>query len=244
MVQNRVDAGACRSCRRAVQTQGITIRKQTPDILMIVNFFSPDGRYDDIYLSNFATIHVRDELLRVDGVSDINVLGQRDYSIRALARPAEAGAACNMTAMDVAAAIRAQNVEAAAGPVGQPPRRGDLGFQLPLDTLGRLSDPEQFGDIIVKVARRPAVAGLDSDDRGGSELTVQPTIPAVQWRAAGGAFSGGAATNTGVGTSFNGDAGGTRPINPNSTISSPAASRFIRRRCRRRSAIPRVRRRR
>ena len=88
---------------------------------MIVNFFSPDGRYDDIYLSNFATIYVKDELLRVDGVSDINYLGQRDYSIRAWLDPQKL-ASRNMTAMDVANAIRNQNLDAPAGQIGQPPR--------------------------------------------------------------------------------------------------------------------------
>ena len=81
MVQNRV-ALAMPLLPTSVQNQGITIRKRTPDILMVINFFSPDGRYDNIYLSNFATINVRDELLRVEGVSDIIILGQRDYSIR------------------------------------------------------------------------------------------------------------------------------------------------------------------
>src|ERR1700761_6732984 len=104
MVQNRV-ALAMPMLPTQVQNQGITIRKKTPDILMIVNFFSPDGRYDDIYLSNYATIYVRDELLRVYGVSDINYMGQRDYSIRAWLNPQKL-AACDMTAMDVAAAIR------------------------------------------------------------------------------------------------------------------------------------------
>ena len=81
MVQNRV-ALAMPQLPNSVQNQGITIRKKTPDILMIVNFYSPDNRYDDIYLSNYATINVKDELLRVDGVSDISYQGQRDYSIR------------------------------------------------------------------------------------------------------------------------------------------------------------------
>src|SRR5947209_9732042 len=81
MVQNRVTL-AMPQLPTEVQNQGITIRKRTPDMLMIVNFFSPDGRYDDIYLSNYATINCRDEVLRVPGVSDVNVMGERDYSIR------------------------------------------------------------------------------------------------------------------------------------------------------------------
>ena len=90
-----------------VQNQGITIRKKTPDILLIVNFYSPDGRYDDIYLSNFATIYVKDELFRLDGVADITYLGQRDYSIRAWLDPQKL-ASRNITAIDVANAIRSR----------------------------------------------------------------------------------------------------------------------------------------
>ncbi|MHC5544589.1 efflux RND transporter permease subunit, partial [Singulisphaera rosea] len=118
MVQNRV-ALAMPQLPTSVQLQGITIRKKTPDLLLIVNFISPDGRYDDIYLSNYATIHVKDELLRVEGVSDLNYLGQRDYSIRAWLDPQEL-ASRNISASEVAAAIRDQNLEVAAGQVGQP----------------------------------------------------------------------------------------------------------------------------
>src|ERR1700720_3312242 len=102
MVQNRV-ALAMPQLPTQVQLQGITIRKRTPDILSIVSFYSPDGRYDDLYMSNYATINVRDELFRVDGVSDINYLGERDYSIRAWLDPQKL-AACNTTAGDVALA--------------------------------------------------------------------------------------------------------------------------------------------
>src|SRR5882757_5940076 len=86
MVQNRVTL-AMPQLPTEVQKQGITIRKRTPDILMVINFFSPDDRYDNIYLSNYATINLKDELLRIDGVSDIIVLGQRDYSVRAWLDP-------------------------------------------------------------------------------------------------------------------------------------------------------------
>jgi multidrug efflux pump len=150
MVQNRVTL-AMPQLPTEVQNQGITIRKKTPDILMIVNFFSRDNRYDDIYLSNFATIYVKDELLRVDGISDITYQGQRDYSIRAWLDPQKL-AARNMTAIDVANAIQNQNLDIPAGQVGQPPASGGQAFQLPIDTLGRLTREDQFGDIIVKVS--------------------------------------------------------------------------------------------
>jgi multidrug efflux pump len=157
LVQNRVTL-AMPLLPTAVQRQGITIRKRTPDILLMVNFTSPDGRYDDVYLSNFALVNVRDELLRVEGVSDINVMGQRDYSIRVWLDPQKL-AARNMTAVDVANAVRSQNVEAALGQIGQAPMGRTQAFQLPLATLGRLSDPEQFGDIVVKVGGGGGMAG-------------------------------------------------------------------------------------
>jgi multidrug efflux pump len=166
MVQNRV-ALAMPQLPNEVQRQGITIRKKTPDILMIVNFISPDRRYDGIYLSNFATIYVRDELFRVDGVSDITYLGERDYSIRAWLDPQKL-ASCNMTATDVANAIRSQNIQAAAGQVGAPPAVGNQSFQLPIHMLGRLNKPEQFGDIIVKV------------DRGNPAPSLSGATPGIQ----------------------------------------------------------------
>ena len=158
MVQNRVQL-AVPQLPNEVQAQGITIRKKTPDILMVINFISPNGRYDDIYLSNFATINVKDEILRIDGVADIHILGERDYSIRAWLNPQKL-AALNMTPMDVANAIRNQNLDAPAGQIGQPPSRRSQLFELPIDTLGRLTTPEQFADIIVKTdlgqTNRPA----------------------------------------------------------------------------------------
>ncbi len=172
MVQNRV-ALAMPQLPSQVQNQGITIRKKTPDMLMIVNFYSPDGRYDDIYLSNFATIYVKDELLRVYGVSDVNYMGQRDYSIRAWLDPQKL-AARNMTAMDVADAIRRENVDAPAGQLGQLPAPRGQYFQLPLDTLGRLTNPEQFQDIVVKTRsggqREPAAAIVRLRDVARVEL--------------------------------------------------------------------------
>jgi multidrug efflux pump len=152
MVQNRVTL-AMPQLPTDVQRQGITIRKKTPDILSVISFYSPDKRYDNIYLSNFANINVRDELLRVDGVSDINILGERDYSIRAWLDPQEL-ASRGITASDVAAAIRTQNVEVASGQIGQPPSPADQSFQLPIDALGRLRTPEQFGNIVIKVGGR------------------------------------------------------------------------------------------
>ena len=175
MVQNRV-ALAMPQLPSQVQNQGITIRKRTPDNLMIVSFYSPDGRYDDIYLSNFATIYVKDELLRVYGVSDINYMGQREYSIRTWLDPQKL-AARNMAAMDVAAAIRRENVDAPAGQLGQLPAGRGQYFQLPLDTLGRLTKPEEFENIVVKVGRssteEPATGIVRLRDVARVELGAQ-----------------------------------------------------------------------
>jgi multidrug efflux pump len=148
MVQNRVQL-ALQLLPTSVQNQGILIRKKTPDILMVVNFYSPNGLHDDVYLSNYATIHVKDELLRIEGVSDITYLGERDYSIRAWLDPQKL-ASLNMNANDVANAVLRQNLDAPAGQAGQPPASRKQSLQLPIDTLGRLTEPEQFGDIIIK----------------------------------------------------------------------------------------------
>jgi len=174
MVQNRVTL-AMPLLPTPVQQQGITIRKKTPDNLCMVNFLSPDGRYDDIYLSNFALINVKDELLRVDGVSDISIMGERDYSIR-IWLDAQKLASRGMTANDVANAIRSQNIEAAAGRLGQPPVGRGQAFELPIDTLGRLNQPEQFGNIIVKVGQsRPMLPSS-----GGAPTTVASPATPVQ----------------------------------------------------------------
>jgi multidrug efflux pump len=148
MVQNRVQL-AMPLLPVSVQAQGITIRKKTPDILNIISFYSPDGRYDDIYLSNFAQIHVYDELLRIDGVSQINFVGVGNYSMRAWLDPQKL-ASLGMTATDVATALQNQNLEAAPGVLGQQPAPRTQSFELPVNTLGRLTTTEQFGEIIVK----------------------------------------------------------------------------------------------
>jgi hydrophobe/amphiphile efflux-1 (HAE1) family protein len=151
MVQNRVSL-AIPQLPESVQKQGLTIKKKSPSVLLLVNFFSPDGRYDDIYLSNYATIYVKDELFRLPGVADIVYMGERDYSIRAWLDPQQL-ASRNITASEVANAIQSQNLPAPLGQVGQEPAPGGQKFQLPTNTLGQLTYPEQFGDIIVKVGQ-------------------------------------------------------------------------------------------
>jgi multidrug efflux pump len=152
LVQNRVSL-ALPVIPPLVQNEGITVKKQSPNVLMIVNLISPDGTYDDIFLSNYATIYVKDELGRVKGVAGISYLGQRDYSMRAWLDPDKL-AALNLSATDVVTAIAQQNVQVAAGQIGQPPipSRAQQ-FQLTINTLGRLTNTEQFADIIVKAGQ-------------------------------------------------------------------------------------------
>ena len=205
MVQNRVTL-AMPQLPTQVQNQGITIRKKTPDILMMVNFFSPDGRYDAIYLSNYATIHVRDELLRVEGVSDITYQGQRDYSIRAWVDPQKL-ASRGLTALDVASAIRSQNLDAPAGQVGAPPIQKSQSFQLPINTLGRLNGVEQFGDIIVKTGSlAPPSATNGSTSTRARTASILPNP-----------MSSGMAMNINISTGSGGTAGGTTVTDPSTT---------------------------
>jgi multidrug efflux pump len=148
LVQNRVSL-AMPQLPQEVQVQGVSTKKKSPSILLVVNLISPDGRYDDLYLSNFATIQVKDELLRLSGVGDVTFLGQRDYSMRVWLDP-DKMAARNLTASDVFNAVRSQNVQVAAGQIGQEPVPKGQQFQFTMSTLGRLAEVEQFADIIVK----------------------------------------------------------------------------------------------
>ncbi|MBV9125962.1 MAG: efflux RND transporter permease subunit, partial [Planctomycetes bacterium] len=160
LVQNRV-ALALPQLPPQVQLEGVDTKKTSPDILMAINLRSPEGRYDRVYMSNFATIQLRDELLRLSGVGDIVTLGQRDYSMRLWLDPNKL-ATRNLTAPDVVAAIQNQNVQVAAGTVGQQPVPTGQPFQLPISALGRLDTEKQFGDIIIKTAAPSSSVGPSS----------------------------------------------------------------------------------
>jgi multidrug efflux pump subunit AcrB len=148
LVQNRVSL-ALPVIPALVQNEGINVKKMSPNTLMIVNLISPNGKYDDLRLSNYATVNVKDELCRLPGVAGITYLGQRDYSLRVWL-DADKMATLNLSAMDVVAAISQQNVQIAAGQIGQQPVPKGQQFQLTINTLGRLTDPEQFANIILK----------------------------------------------------------------------------------------------
>jgi len=172
LVQNRVSL-ALPVIPALVQNEGITIKKQSPNTLMIVNLVSPKGPhgepppYDNLFLSNYATIYVKDELGRVPGVSGIAYLGERDYSLRVWLNP-DKMAALGLSAMDVVTAIQQQNVQVAAGQIGAQPAPRGTQFQLTVNTLGRLIEPEQFADIILKGAQASSTGSTTSGSSGGS----------------------------------------------------------------------------
>jgi multidrug efflux pump len=148
VVQNRVNL-ALPQLPDVVKATGVTTRKRNPDILLIVSVYSPDGSRDNLFLSNYATIQLKDELARVEGVGDIFLFGQQDYSMRVWVDP-ERLASRNMTAGDVVDALREQNVQVASGQVGQQPVPQGQEYQVTLATLGRLNEPSQFADVVLK----------------------------------------------------------------------------------------------
>lgn len=148
LVQNRV-ALAQPILPAIVTRRGVMVKKKSPSVLMIVNLFSPDDSRDNLYLSNYATIQLRDELARLSGVGDISFLGQRDYSMRVWLDP-DRMSVRNLSAGDVVAAIEQQNAQVAAGQIGQPPAPKGQVFQYTMSTLGRLTEDEEFDQMILR----------------------------------------------------------------------------------------------
>jgi len=148
LVQNRVD-GALPRMPEEVRTLGVITRKRSPTIAMLVSLVSPSGKYDPVYLSNYAYLHVRDVLARLPGVGDSIIFGARDYCMRIWIDPNKTSAR-RLTASDIVAAIRRQNVEVAAGLFGQAPQPPGNLFQLAVRTKGRLVTEGDFEDIVLK----------------------------------------------------------------------------------------------
>ncbi len=147
-VQNRV-SNALPRLPEDVRRFGITTKKQSPDLLLVIHLISPDKRYDQLYLANFALLRIRDQLLRLPGVGDARIFGAGDYSMRVWLDPDKV-ASRNLTAADVVRAVREQNVQVAAGVIGQTPAPKSVAFQVNVNTLGRLKSEDEFADIIVK----------------------------------------------------------------------------------------------
>jgi HAE1 family hydrophobic/amphiphilic exporter-1 len=148
LVQNRV-AIATPRLPEQVRALGVQVVKQSPDLMMVIHLSSPDDSRDLLYISNYVTLHVKDVLARVDGVGNVTIFGARDYAMRIWLDP-EKLAIRDLTAGDVMAALRGQNVQVAAGVINQPPVPQPGAFQLNVETQGRLTTPEEFGNIIVK----------------------------------------------------------------------------------------------
>jgi multidrug efflux pump len=188
LVQNRV-ASAEPQLPTEVQAIGVTVRKRSPDLLLVVNLYSEDipetGRpyYDQLYLSNYATIQVRDALARVEGVGDAMIFGQQDYSMRVWLDP-DLLAARNLTAGDVIRVLREQNVQVAAGQIGRPPVPPGQDFQYTLSTLGRLVEAEQFADIILRTGADGEVTYLKDVSRIELGAESQDTLSRLDGRPA------------------------------------------------------------
>ena len=148
LVQNRVKL-AEPNLPEDVKRQGVNTKKKSTNIIMFISLFSPKGRYDELFLTNYATLRIRDELSRVAGVGEVMVFPQSDYSMRVWLNPYQLRSRV-LTTQDVLNAIKEQNVQVAAGQIGQPPAPRGQSFQYPVNVLGRLSEVEQFEDIIVK----------------------------------------------------------------------------------------------
>lgn len=148
LVQNRVAVAEPR-LPEDVRRLGVTVRKSSPDLMMVVHMTSPDGSRTQQYISNYATLYIKDVLARIDGIGNVNIFGARDYSMRVWLDPQKV-AARGLTASDVVAAIRGSNLQVAAGAINQPPAVSASGFTLSVKTLGRLTSVDQFNDIIIK----------------------------------------------------------------------------------------------
>jgi multidrug efflux pump subunit AcrB len=140
LVQNRVAVAEPR-LPEDVRRLGISVRKASPDLMMVVHMVSPDGSRSQQYISNYATLYVKDVLTRIDGVGDVTVFGARDYSMRIWLDPDKV-AARGLTAGEVVAALQASNLQVAAGSINQPPATSDGAFTLNVKTLARLTSPD------------------------------------------------------------------------------------------------------
>ncbi len=177
-VQNRV-AIAQPQLPQEVQQQGITIKKASPDITVVVAIMSPDNSHDPVFLSNYATLQIKDEIARLPGVGDINIFGVRDYAMRLWLDPDKL-AARSLTAGDVVAAVREQNIQVAAGVIGGPPLpHGTTQFQYTMNVQGRLSDPSQFAEIVVNVGKDGRTTLLK--DVGRTELAAADYATAMTY---------------------------------------------------------------
>jgi HAE1 family hydrophobic/amphiphilic exporter-1 len=184
LVENRVASASAKLPPEVVQ-QGVIVRKSTPDILLAIHTYSPDGSLDQQYIANYVGLHIRDEILRLPGVGDVNSRAARDYSMRIWIDP-ERAAQRQLTVEDITTALATHNVQVAGGSVGQPPFAPGRGaYQLNVEALGRLTTPEQFGQIIIKTdasGRPTRVSDVARVEMGAADYTTDAFLnlqPAV-----------------------------------------------------------------
>src|SRR5690349_3276554 len=181
-VQNRVAIAQPR-LPNDVRQIGVTVTKSSPDLMMVVHLVSPDKSRSDLFISNYATLEIKDALTRVDGVGSITVFGSRDYAMRIWLDP-DRLQSLRMTANDVVLALQGQNVQVASGVLNQPPVENPQAFQISVQTQGRLSDPTEFANIVVKqtptaVVRLRDVARVElaaQDYGSNSYLNTDPAV--------------------------------------------------------------------
>jgi hydrophobe/amphiphile efflux-1 (HAE1) family protein len=183
LVQNRV-ATALPRLPEEVRRLGVTTTKASPDLLMVVHLISPDQRFDQLYVGNYALLRVRDTLSRVDGVGDVTIFGLREYSMRVWLDP-DRLSVHGLATSDVVQALREQNIQVASGTIGQEPAPDGADFQVPVTTLGRLLEPEEFGEIVVRrgddgrITRVRDVARIELGARDYSVNSYLDNEPAV-----------------------------------------------------------------
>jgi hydrophobe/amphiphile efflux-1 (HAE1) family protein len=181
-VQNRVGIAQPR-LPADVRQVGVTVNKSSPDLMMVVHLYSPDRSRDTLFISNYATLEIKDALTRIDGVGSITVFGSRDYAMRIWLDPNRLQS-LGLTAGDVTLAMQGQNIQVASGVLNQPPIEQPGAFQVAVKTLGRLAQPEEFGSIVVKqtpsaVVRLRDVARIELaalDYSSNSYLNVEPAV--------------------------------------------------------------------
>jgi HAE1 family hydrophobic/amphiphilic exporter-1 len=174
LVQNRVKL-AEPYLPEEVKRQGVNTKKQSTNIILFISLFSADGRYDELFLSNYATLRIKDVVSRISGVGDVTVFPPSDYSMRIWLDPQQLQSR-HLTTKEVLDAIREQNVQVAAGQIGQPPAPYGQSFQYPVNVLGRLSDIQQFEEIIVKTGEGGRITRLKDVariDLGGKTYDIK-----------------------------------------------------------------------
>lgn len=183
MVQNRVSQALPR-LPEVTRQAGVTVVKSSPDLTMVVHLLSPDKSYDELYLRNYALMNVKDELAKVAGVGAVRLFGSGDYAMRLWLNP-EKIAERGLTANDVIAAVREQNVQVAAGIIGGAPISSAIEVQLPVNAKGRLESPEEFGEIIIRAGSNGEITRLKDVARielGAAEFSLNSMLdnqPAV-----------------------------------------------------------------